>query len=156
MEKLFLDSAQKIWTEIAKNKKPGELQIEVELYKKMLQIFQESDTDGAVLRTFVVHTDITDLKKDTKMQLSFIGMDGEPSYVNVPTIDEFSKIKNVLTKREMEILTLLSQNKTTKEIAKELSISKATVATHRKNMLRKTGTHTVLELVSYGLSKGLV
>ena len=40
MEKLILNEAHRIWTEIAQHKTPGELQLEVELYKKLLNIFQ--------------------------------------------------------------------------------------------------------------------
>src|SRR5690606_24234186 len=43
MEKLVLNEAHKIWTEIAQHKTPGELQLEVELYKKLMNIFQVGD-----------------------------------------------------------------------------------------------------------------
>jgi len=53
-----------------------------------------------------------------------------------------------LTKRELEIIKLISQSKTSEEIASSLHISPQTVATHRKNIYRKTRTKTVLELIS--------
>lgn len=252
MEKLLFNEAQKIWTEIAQHKTPGELQLEVELYKKLLNIFQvgdyyyfifnppemkiefaseslgdilgydpqeftleclfeaihaedlpffmdfeatvtnfwnqlpvekvlkyksrydyrirkkdgsylrilqqiitiQSDDDGAVLRTFVVHTDISDLKQDSRMVLSFIGLDGEPSYIDVKPVQKFSPTKSIFTKREKDIVHCLSQGKTTTEIAETLHISPLTVSTHRKNILRKTGASSVFQLIKLTIEKG--
>lgn len=254
MEKLILNEAKKIWTEIAKNKTPGDIKLEVEIYKKLINIFQigdyyylifnppemkveyvsplltevlgydndqftldalmraihpedlpyfmdfeatvaefftqlppekvmkyksrydyrmrktngdyirvlqqivtiQSDSEGAVLRTFVVHTDITHLKKDTRMILSFIGLDGEPSYIDVQPKRKFTPSREVLTHREKEILRLLAAQKTSREIAEQLFISKETVNTHRKNMLKKTGMRTTLSLVTLALEKGWI
>lgn len=55
--------------------------------------------------------------------------------------------ENPLSDREMEILQLLAQNMSTKEIADKISRSPHTVKNHRKNMLRKSGTSTTLELI---------
>lgn len=115
----------------------------------------QCDEEGAVLRNLVIHTDITSLKPmPGNRSLSFIGLDGEPSYYNIGQEDNLIPEKPLLTKREQEILFLLSQNKTTVEIAQSLFISPATVSTHRKNMHHKTGTHNVLELVMKAVEKG--
>ncbi len=53
-----------------------------------------------------------------------------------------------LSKRELEIIQLISQSKTSEDIASELNISPLTVATHRKNIFRKTKTKTLIELIS--------
>ena len=47
--------------------------------------------------------------------------------------------KNILTKREKEVFTLLVTNKTTKEIAKELNINEKTVRNHISNAIQKLG-----------------
>ena len=252
MEKLILDQARKIWTEIAQHKTPGELTLEIELYKKLLHVFQvgdyyymvfnppemkieyassnvidvigykpealtldllmdkihpedlpyfldfeatvtrfwsqlppdkvtryksrydyrirrsdgsyirvlqqvvtiQTDDEGAVLRTFVVHTDISHLKKNNRMVLSFIGLEGEPSYIDVDPVRRLTPSVNILTRREKQILELLARNQTTKQIADDLHISTTTVATHRKNIYRKTNTSSVLELVQLALNKG--
>lgn len=252
MEKLIRDEAKKIWTEIGHHKTPGDIRFEIELYKKMLNIFQvgdyyylvfspptmtiefvsesmtdvlgypqeeltlerliqvihpddlphfinfeatvtdfwkrlppekvmkyksrydyrikkkdgsylrvlqqivtiQSDEDGAVLRTFVVHTDITHLKKNTRMVLSFIGLDGEPSYIDVDPIQKLIPSPEILTQREKQVLGLLAQNMNSRQIAANLNISWSTVTTHRKNMLRKTKTSSVLELVQLAINKG--
>ncbi|MCR6642553.1 MAG: LuxR C-terminal-related transcriptional regulator [Sporocytophaga sp.] len=54
----------------------------------------------------------------------------------------------MLSKREKEVFTLLAQGKTSKQIANELNISTHTVNNHRKNMLQKTNTANVSELMS--------
>ena len=48
-------------------------------------------------------------------------------------------IKSILTNRERDIFNLLIKNKTTKEIAKELSISEKTVRNHISNTMQKLG-----------------
>jgi len=252
MEKLVLDEARKIWKEIGQHKTPNELKLEVELYKKLINIFQvgeyyyfvfspptmtiefvsesiagllgyapheftleklmaiihpddlphfinfeatvtefwsgltsekvmkyksrydyrvrkkdgnyirvlqqivtiQTDEEGAVLRTFVVHTDISHLKKDNRMILSFIGLEGEPSYIDVDPIKRLTPTIETLTRREKEILQLLAQNYTSKQIAEAMHISYSTVCTHRKNIHRKTGTSTALELVQLAVNKG--
>lgn len=52
-----------------------------------------------------------------------------------------------LTDREIEITQLIIEGKTSKEIAEKLFISKLTVDTHRKNILRKTGAKNFEELI---------
>lgn len=57
----------------------------------------------------------------------------------------------VLTKREIEILDLICQEKTTDEIAEILFISPKTVNGHRNNLLQKTGARNVAGLVVYAM-----
>lgn len=54
-----------------------------------------------------------------------------------------------LTGREKEILKLLAADLSNKEIAAKLHISQRTVETHRKNLLRKTGSNSVVGLINY-------
>jgi len=59
-----------------------------------------------------------------------------------------SKFQNTpLTDREIEIIQLLIQGKTSKEIAEELFISKNTVDTHRRNILEKTNLNSTPEII---------
>ena len=61
---------------------------------------------------------------------------------------------NILTKREKSVFELLILNKTTKEIAKELSISAKTVRNHISNAMQKLGCKgragAVIELIKLG------
>ncbi|RNC86754.1 MAG: DNA-binding response regulator [Winogradskyella sp.] len=63
------------------------------------------------------------------------------------------KSKGTLTKRQIEILGLIAQGKTSREIADELFIGVHTVDTHRKNMIRILGLQGKGELMRYALEK---
>jgi DNA-binding NarL/FixJ family response regulator len=62
----------------------------------------------------------------------------------------------LLTNTEREIIQLLAQGKTSKDIANERCLSYHTVITHRKNIFRKLEINTVHELTKYALKMGLV
>lgn len=61
-----------------------------------------------------------------------------------------------LTKRELEILQLICEGHSSKLIAHRLQLKEATVDDYRKEMLKKTSTKNVAELVSYAHRNGLV
>ena len=61
-----------------------------------------------------------------------------------------------LTEREREVLGLLAQGVTQKDVAQRLSISPKTVATHIQNLLGKLGVHSRAELVARAYRLGLV
>ena len=61
-----------------------------------------------------------------------------------------------LTNREIEIIRFIEKDMTNKEIAATLFISERTVETHRKNILFKTNTHTVIGLLKYAYERKIV
>lgn len=61
-----------------------------------------------------------------------------------------------LTARELEILRLIVDGKSNKEIATELDLSVNTVSAHRANMMDALGIHKTAELVVYAIRNGLV
>ena len=61
-----------------------------------------------------------------------------------------------LTGRELEILQLIVDGKSNKEIAEQLSLSANTVAVHRANIMDALGIHKTAELVVYAIRNGLV
>jgi DNA-binding NarL/FixJ family response regulator len=61
-----------------------------------------------------------------------------------------------LTARELEILQLIVDGKSNKEIATQLQLSVNTVAVHRANMMDALGLHKTAELVVYAIRNGLV
>lgn len=63
---------------------------------------------------------------------------------------------NKLTARETEILKLVAEGKTSKQISKELYISPATTAKHRENIMNKLDIHDVAGLTQYAIQKGLI
>jgi DNA-binding NarL/FixJ family response regulator len=61
-----------------------------------------------------------------------------------------------LTNRELEILQLIVDGKSNKEIADQLNLSANTVAVHRANIMDALGIHKAAELVVYAIRNGLV
>ncbi len=61
-----------------------------------------------------------------------------------------------LTSREKEILQLIAEGHSTKEIADMLYITRNTVSTHRKNLMQKLDIHNVAQLTQYAIAKGLI
>ena len=80
---------------------------------------------------------IRDLLKDAR--------DGLPSMREDP-----------LTPRETEIVKLIAESYSTKQIAETLVISEKTVDRHRTNILEKLGMHDRVELVRYAIRRGLI
>ena len=63
---------------------------------------------------------------------------------------------NILTKRELQILKLIAQGLSNKNIASKLKLSIRTVEAHRGNLTNKLGIKNTANLVKYAISKGLV
>jgi DNA-binding NarL/FixJ family response regulator len=61
-----------------------------------------------------------------------------------------------LTLREREVLTLVAEGRSTKEIAAQLCLSSKTVEIHRRHIMDKLGLHKVADLVRYAVREGLV
>lgn len=127
-------------------------------YIRVLQqvVTIQHNEEGGVLRTFGVHTDISHLKMDGRPVLSFIGLNGQPSFIDVDIQKIFPAPSEFLSRREREILSLLTAGKETKEIASELFISAETVSTHRKNLLQKTQARNTTEMVAMAIRNGWV
>ena len=62
---------------------------------------------------------------------------------------------SVLTAREREVLQLLAEGRTTKEIAARLNLSVKTIETHRQQIMNKLNTHTIADLIKYAIREGL-
>jgi len=63
---------------------------------------------------------------------------------------------DLLTDREREVLHMVAEGKSNKEVAGSLNISPTTVETHRSHILQKLGIHSVPELILYAVRKGIV
>jgi DNA-binding NarL/FixJ family response regulator len=64
--------------------------------------------------------------------------------------------RSVLTPREREVIQLLAEGKTTKEVATTLNLSVKTAETHRTNLMRKLDLHSVVDLTLYAVRNGIV
>ncbi len=75
---------------------------------------------------------------------------------NVVANPASSATADFLTDREREILQLVAESNSTKEIAKKLEISVKTVDNHRTNLMRKLNLHDVASLTRYSVEIGLI
>lgn len=76
-----------------------------------------------------------------------------------PQVEAQSTLKgerNALTPREVEVLQMIANGKSNKEIAVVLDLSANTVAVHRANIMNTLGIHKTAELVVYAIRAGLV
>lgn len=91
--------------------------------------------------------DIYDSRKNFSSKLTkWIETDGNDNYTN----------KETLTDREIDVLKLLAEGFSNKEIADNLNISVNTVITHRKNISQKTGIKSVSGLTIYAVVQNLI
>jgi DNA-binding NarL/FixJ family response regulator len=65
-------------------------------------------------------------------------------------------VRNRLTPREREVVQLLAEGKTSKEVAVALNLSVKTTETHRTNIMRKLDLHSVADLTLYAVRNGIV
>ena len=111
-----------------------------------------TDKLGNMVFSYAFYTDITAIKTSNKINFDF---KGDLKGVVFPD-DELLLDKNIFSKREIEVLQLLSKGSNSIEIADKLFISKNTVDTHRRKMLKKTMLKNTSELVVYGIEIGVI
>jgi len=63
---------------------------------------------------------------------------------------------DLLTDREKQVLQLLAEGRSNKEVASELNLGVSTVETHRANLMQKLSLHNTAEIVLYAVRKGLI
>ncbi|HEY2956297.1 MAG TPA: response regulator transcription factor [Candidatus Eisenbacteria bacterium] len=78
------------------------------------------------------------------------------AYLGEPAKAETPRIHGELTPREREVVQLLAEGKTSKELASILEISIKTAETHRTNVMRKLGAHSLSELVRYAIRNQII
>ena len=64
-------------------------------------------------------------------------------------------VTKALTAREREVLQLVAEGKTSKQIATSLEVGMATIETHRRQLMDKLGLRTIAELTKYAIREGL-
>jgi DNA-binding NarL/FixJ family response regulator len=70
--------------------------------------------------------------------------------------EQRSKSRETLTPRERQVVQLLAEGKTTKEVACLLNLSVKTAETHRSNIMAKLGLHSISEVVLYAVRNNIV
>jgi DNA-binding NarL/FixJ family response regulator len=77
-------------------------------------------------------------------------------FLNRDDLADSGDNENILTAREREVIQLLAEGKTSKEVAVTLKLSIKTAETHRTNLMRKLGLHSVADLTRYAVRNGIV
>ena len=75
-------------------------------------------------------------------------------YLKLSDSDNTS-VFSILSPREREVLQLLAEGKSTKEIADNLNVSVKTIETHRQQIMEKLNIHNIAELTKYAIREGL-
>lgn len=111
-----------------------------------LSTVYELDSNGNLLKSLTRLMDISYLNLDTPVSWSIRSnnIDEEEVRNSINALFE-----NPFTKREIEVIKEIQKGGTNHEIANKLFISRHTVATHRKNIFRKSNCNTVLDLILY-------
>ncbi|MFP9113277.1 LuxR C-terminal-related transcriptional regulator [Flavobacterium sp. RHBU_3] len=117
-------------------------------------IIVQHDADNVL--TLAVDTDITHLKSSGNPQLSFIGLNGAPSYYNLDIKRIAVQAVSMFTKREKEVLAALAEGLSSIAVAERLHISRHTVDVHRKSLLRKAEVHSTFDLIQKAQKNGWV
>jgi DNA-binding NarL/FixJ family response regulator len=117
----------------------------------------KAGASGYVLKSDADH-DIVDACRQTMRGASFLYPSAITALVRDYVergLDDDSQV-DVLTPRELQVLKLIAEAYTSKEIAAELVISVKTVERHRQNILEKLGMSDRVELTRYAIRRGLI
>lgn len=119
----------------------------IQLMQQSIFIYMK---EGIPVHDFSMCTDITEYKKDNDMTLAVYKLDDQEIYHKVfeyvigeKWLDEQYQI----SEREVEIISMVANCDTTKQIASNLNLSIHTVNAHRKNILKKTKCKSFAEVV---------
>ena len=86
-------------------------------------------------------------------RVSDLVLDG---YLRRPQMDPALAMPRTLSPREREVVQLVAEGKSSKEIAIMLGVTVKTAETHRSNILIKLNIHSIVELVMYAVRNGIV
>ena len=113
----------------------------------------ELDADGNILLMLMLNDLVPDRREGDPAQRKMVNIrTGALSLFR----GEEGNSRTILSRREIEVLGLLSKGKRSKEVADELFLSVNTVNNHRRNILEKTNTENTAEAIRYAISIGLM
>jgi DNA-binding NarL/FixJ family response regulator len=118
----------------------------------------DMDSSGKMVHLLNIGTDITGLKKmqQDNIIVSIANYDNHSTVYTYNDTKEVEVHQQFLSDREVEIIKLLQQQLSSKEIAERLFVSPHTIDTHRRNLLEKTNTKDTTALVTYASLMGWV
>ena len=113
----------------------------------------EVDERGRLVSNFSLLTDISFISNHNKVEWDIFAHKFDKKLFRENVFHEFA---NLFTPREKEIISLISNGFSNKQIAAELFISKHTVSTHRKNILAKSQCENAQDLIDFCNRNGIL
>lgn len=114
-----------------------------------------TDDKGGFGKSLNIHTNISHITTKNSYTISLIGLNGKQSYTDIKVSFQSNEY-TLFSKRELEIIQLISKGFINSEIAKKLNISEHTVKSHRKNINKKADCKNVSELLNKCAAQGLL
>lgn len=116
------------------------------------------DESYNLFAVFANHSIIDHITKVNNNAVSFLHIDQGKSYFGITRKEDLyhEPSKLSISNREIEILKLISEGFTSRDIANYLHISLDTVRTHRKNIINKTKCRNLTQAVAYYIREGLI
>ena len=114
----------------------------------------KTDKTGNMVYGLVVLTDVTNVKNINNISYSW--MENKCYDNHFEDLKKKHRKDFDITKREKDVLMMLSNGLSAAEIAKQLNISDHTIITHRKNLLRKMCAKNTVELVKFAVEKNII
>jgi len=116
------------------------------------------DEAGQLVQSINIHTNINHLTRQNPntVLISGIGPRNDFHQIKLKNFKQNSLFSENLTKREIEVLSLIAKGYSGGEIARILILSEHTVRTHRKNILKKTNSRNSKELLKKAFESGIV
>ncbi len=115
----------------------------------------EAGAAGYVLKR-AADTDLIDAVRTVAAGRTFLSDDAQRALMDAWLEGGRSEPEDPLTPRELEVVKLIAEAYTNRQIAETLTLSEKTVESHRANLLAKLGMRDRVELVRYAIRRGLV
>jgi len=122
---------------------------------QLVQDFIDAGVHGFLLKADTGRMLVDAVKAVLRGERFFTPRLGETADGRTPARDSTPPTK-MLTRREREVLQLLAEGKSNKEIAVALRISVKTAETHRARLMAKLGVHSMAELVRYAIRNQII
>lgn len=115
------------------------------------------DDLGRLTSALNIHTDVQHITQSNNKIVLVTGIGTRDDYCQIDLSKQLPQFDiPKLSKREMEIVSLVAKGNSSPQIAEKLFISPDTVRTHRKNLFRKTGSKSVGEFICKCIEWGLL
>ena len=139
------------------HKRVGIIGLSMHDNRKIVERFMKAGARGYLLKNTDAETLIFSIKQ-CFLGIQFIdkNITVNPNREKSQVISPSNPFHLLLTFRELEVLKLIAEGLSNKEVGRKLFISAKTVDGHRTSLMRKLDIHSVVGLVKYAISKGII